>query len=134
MVPLTRVTDFEPRSKLILIAVDMLGPRGPRRSRFVFDTGCTETLVSPEVIDELGYSARDGESTSTISSPIGQERGFMLRVARIAALGHTFTDFRVGVHDLSDRLAIDGLLGLSFLRHFNYEVRSREGRILTALA
>jgi hypothetical protein len=27
------------------------------------------------------------------------------------------------------RFGIDGLLGLSFLRHFNYAVRSREGRI-----
>jgi hypothetical protein len=33
------------------------------------------------------------------------------------------------VHDLPDGIGIDGLLGLSFLRHFNYEVRSQEGRI-----
>jgi hypothetical protein len=36
----------------------------------------------------------------------------------------------VHVHDLPEGIGIDGLLGLSFLRYFNYEVRSQEGRIL----
>jgi hypothetical protein len=30
---------------------------------------------------------------------------------------------------LPEGFGIDGLLGLSFLRHFNYEIRSAEGRI-----
>jgi len=35
----------------------------------------------------------------------------------------------VHVHHLPEGIGIDGLLGLSFLRHFNDEVRSQEGRI-----
>jgi hypothetical protein len=38
------------------------------------------------------------------------------------AIGH--------VHDLPEMLGIQGLLGLSFLRQFNYEIRSAEGRIV----
>jgi len=34
------------------------------------------------------------------------------------------------VHDLADGFDTDGPLGLGFLRHFNYEIRSAEGRIL----
>jgi len=53
----------------------------------------------------------------------------MLRVTRFASLGFSFSDFAVHVHDLPEGIGIDGLLGLGFLRHFNDEVRSQEGRI-----
>lgn len=51
-------------------------------------------------------------------------------VMRFAALGFTLINFRIHVHDLPETLGIQGLLGLSFLREFNYEIRSAEGRIL----
>ena len=54
----------------------------------------------------------------------------MMPVARFSALGFVVSDFRIHVHDLPDTLAIQGLLGLSFLRQFNYEIRSIEARIL----
>jgi len=53
-----------------------------------------------------------------------------MRAMRFAALGFTTKDFRVHVHDLPEGIGIDGLLGLSFLKQFNYEIRSAEGRIL----
>src|SRR5688572_6660145 len=53
----------------------------------------------------------------------------MMPVTRFSALGFTLSNFRIHVHDLPDTLGIQGLLGLSFLRQFNYEVRSAEGRI-----
>lgn len=64
-----------------------------------------------------------------MTSAIGKEPGYMLRVSRFASLGFSFADFVLHVHDLPDGIGIDGLLGLSFLRRFNYEVRSQEGRI-----
>ncbi len=85
--------------------------------------------IVPEIIDDLGYSARQGEEITSVSSSLGKEAGYM-RVARFDALGFSFPDFRLHVHDLPDGIGIDGLFGLSFLRHFNYEVRSLEGRIL----
>lgn len=54
----------------------------------------------------------------------------MMPVGRFSALGFALTDFRIHVHDLPETLGIQGLLGLSFLRKFNYEIRSEEGRIL----
>lgn len=56
----------------------------------------------------------------------------MMRVTRFSALGFTLPNFRIHLHDLPDTLGIQGLLGLSFLRQFNYEIRSAEGRILAA--
>jgi hypothetical protein len=47
----------------------------------------------------------------------------MIRGARFACLGHQAAEQGWG---------IDGLIGLSFLRQLNYEIRSIEGRILIA--
>ena len=53
-----------------------------------------------------------------------------MAVSKFSALGFTASSFRIHVHDLPESLGIQGLIGLSFLRQFNYEVRSAEGRIL----
>lgn len=55
-------------------------------------------------------------------------------MSRFTALGFTFADFLVHAFDLTDRADIDGLIGLDYLKQFNYEVRSAEGRILVERA
>jgi hypothetical protein len=54
----------------------------------------------------------------------------MLRIARFDCLGFQLSDFRVHAHDLPEGWGIHGLVGLSFLRQFNYEIRSVEGQLL----
>lgn len=106
------------------------GPQGrEQRLRLVFDPGSAETVIAPGVLDDVGYNARDGEAITMTRSAIGRESGYLIRVARFRALGFEFTDFRVNALDLPEGYGINGLLGLGFLRHFNYEVRSGEGRI-----
>ena len=58
-----KVTRFDPDGDLILVNGRIRGPRSPRWRplRLVLDTGAAETIVIPEVIDELGYSPRDGD-------------------------------------------------------------------------
>lgn len=109
------------------------GVGGRRKElRLVVDTGAAETIVAPGILDELGYSARQGEAITVTRSTVGKEPGYLIRVARFRAFGFEFTDFRVNALDLPEEYPINGLLGLGFLRHFNYEVRSSEGRIQAA--
>ncbi|MBI4872870.1 MAG: retroviral-like aspartic protease family protein [Candidatus Riflebacteria bacterium] len=98
------------------------------------DTGATDTLLRPEVLDGLGYSPRDAGGLTTVTTALGVEPGYWLTVNRLRALGHEFNAFRVNAHDLPEDCGLDGLLGLNFLRHFNYEVRSKEGVIRLELA
>jgi predicted aspartyl protease len=93
------------------------------------DTGSSETVLAPYVVDDLGYSPRDGEQITRVRSAVGDEQGYTLRVTQFNALGFTLPDFRVHVFDLAAGYGIDGLIGLSFLRRFNYEIRSIEGQI-----
>jgi predicted aspartyl protease len=126
-----RVTRFDRTSDLILVPAYVLGPGGTRAElQVVLDTGASVTVIAPYVLDRMGYSPRDGEAITTMRSAIGAEPGYLIRVSRFRALGHELRDFRVHAHDLPEGYEIHGLLGLNFLRHFNYEIRSKEGRVL----
>jgi predicted aspartyl protease len=127
-----KVTRFDPRGELIFVDGKLWSPRGEvqRQVRLVLDTGAAETIVVPEVLDELGYSPRDGEQITVMRSAVGREQGYLTRVARFSSLGHREDNYRVHVHDLPEGWGIDGLIGLTFLRRFNYEIRSSEGRIV----
>lgn len=58
-----------------------------------------------------------------------ESKGWTLRLKRFSAFGFVVPEFRVDVFDLATGDDIDGLIGLSFLNEFNYEVRSKEGRL-----
>jgi predicted aspartyl protease len=126
-----KVTCFAPEKDLIVVKGSVQGPLHPRGRplRLVVDTGAAETIIVPDLVDEIGYNPRQGEAITTMRSAVGQEPGCLLRVARFHALGHQSRDFRIHVQDLPEGWGIEGLIGLSFLRQFNYEVRSQEGRI-----
>lgn len=125
-----KVTRFDPTRDLIVVDARLWGRQSDTSLTLAIDTGSSETVISPEVVDDLGYSPRDGESITTVRAAIGKEHGYTMRVARFSALGFSVADFRIHVFDLAAGYGIDGLIGLSFLRQFNYEVRSAEGRIL----
>lgn len=130
-----KVTRFDPSSDLIIVPSRIWGPRGEGpRLNVVLDTGSSETVVIPEVLDEIGYSARAGDQITVMRSAVGHERGFLIHVERFACLGFQFSNFQVHAHDLPEEWGIHGLLGLSFLRYFNCELRLREGRMLVERA
>jgi predicted aspartyl protease len=124
-----KVTPFDPSKDLILVRARAEGPRAEVELRLVLDTGASQTILVPEVRDELGYEARQGEALSAVVSPLGRELGYRIRVRSFEALGYARKEFSVSIHDLGNVAGIDGLIGLSFLHHFDYEVRSKQGRI-----
>jgi predicted aspartyl protease len=123
---------FAYEGELILVEAELRGPRGTALRRLVLDTGAAATTLLPEVLDELGYSARDGDKRTKVHSAIGEEHGYSLNVAGFSALGVTTPDFMVNVFDL-DHEGFDGLLGMNFLRHFNFEVRPDDRQIVVEL-
>lgn len=120
---------FQFLGELILVEVKLRGPRSEAVTNLVLDTGAAATTLIPEVVDDLGYSARDGNQLSRVHSAIGEEHGYSLNVAEFSALGVTTPNFMVNVFEL-DHEGFDGLLGMNFLRHFNFEVRPGDRQIL----
>lgn len=131
-----RATRFKPKDGLIFVRGRVWGPLDPdgRPLRLVLDTGAEETVIVPDVLDTLGYNPRQGEAITVMRSAVGREQGYLIRVERFDCLGHQARSFRVHAHDLPDGWGIEGLVGLNFLRQFNYEIRSVEGRVLVERA
>jgi len=127
-----KITRFDPNASLILVNAMIWGPRGHKGLTLALDTAATLTHIIPDVLDDIGYGPRDGDRVTSITSAIGDEPGYTMKVAKLSALGFSATDFRIHVHDLPESFAFQGLLGLSFLRQLNYEIRSAEGRIVAA--
>jgi predicted aspartyl protease len=127
-------TRFNSDDSLIIVEIKVCGPRGEIPVIAAVDTGTTITTLVPEVLDLAGCSARDGGRATTVTTANGIERGYIFKLPRFSALGTTEEDFLVHVFQLHEKLGVDGLLGLNFLRRFNYEVRPIEGRILVERA
>jgi clan AA aspartic protease (TIGR02281 family) len=129
---MTLATQFDARQDLIYIEGTIASATKQLEVRLVLDTGASQTLIVPDIIEKLGYSARDAETRTSITSAVGREHGYIVRVARFATLGFAMSNFAVNVFDLAERESIHGLVGMNFLRRFNYQVRSSEGRILVS--
>ena len=125
------IESFDPSSALIVVPGLVIGPWGAGQLRLAIDTGAGETIIDPSVLDRLGYSARLGESVTVNRSVAATELGYMIRVQRFEALSHTFSDFRVNALDLPEGWDIDGLLGMSFMRRFDWHLLFSKGQIQT---
>jgi predicted aspartyl protease len=124
---MTRTTRFDPRQCLVYVSGAVTGPRSMTQLRLVVDTGASMTTILPHIANEIGYSPRDGGARTTVRTALGSEHGYVLRVARFAALGFAMANFPVNVFDLADRDACDGLVGYNFLRCFNCYIRPKDG-------
>lgn len=124
-----KTVSFRAHSDLIRIAAMVVGPAQIVRVRLAVDTAAAETIVRPRFLQHAGYGDRDIIRRTIVRSVIGSERGHLLHVARFTALGFSIRDFPVHAFELPPGHHLDGLLGLNFLRHFNYEIRSIDGLI-----
>jgi predicted aspartyl protease len=123
-------TPFDVSLNVIVVEAQVWGKLGDAPLKLLLDTGSSHTVILPDVMDELGFNPRDGTVITGVYSAIGKEQGYLIKVPQFSTLGFTLSDFPIHVFDLADHYGIDGLIGLSFLRRYNYMVRSAEGRIL----
>jgi hypothetical protein len=69
------VRRFDPADDLIIVRVRVHGQRGSRPLTLALDTAASDTHIAPEIIDNLGYSPRQGEAITSVRSAIGRELG-----------------------------------------------------------
>jgi predicted aspartyl protease len=125
---------FERHEGLIVVRGGLSGPREARNLRLVVDCAAVATTIKTEILDAIGYSALQALARTTVTTAIGQERGYIIDVIEFVCFNERTPNFRVNAFDLALPDHLDGLLGLNFLDRFNYEIRSREGRIRAELA
>jgi clan AA aspartic protease (TIGR02281 family) len=128
---MTRLSSSFVRDReLIIVEAAVVGPTGrTTEARLVLDTGAAATTLTPRVIEKVGYTRRDGFKKAKVHTAIGEEHGYWLRVAELTVLGVTTPNFALTVFPLGHK-DIDGLVGMNFLRHFNFEIRPTDRQIL----
>lgn len=130
---MTKLSSFFVRDRgLIVVDAQVVGPDRILDARLVLDTGAAATTLTPQIIEKIGYSGRNAFQKATVHTAIGHEHGFWLRVGEFTALGVTVPNFALTVFPLGHG-DIDGLVGMNFLRHFNFEIRPKEQRIIVEL-
>ena len=115
------MADFPYRieKRLIIVPVTLRSPTHFFKAQFVLDTGASYTIIDYRIAESLGYSRHDACAPSRVSSAIGKEEGFRIRLEALEALGKNLSPFEVACHSLFEQ-GVEGLLGMTFLEQFNF--------------
>jgi predicted aspartyl protease len=96
----------------------------------VLDTGASLTIVATDIMARLGYDPADPTlDRQRIVTGSGIEYAPRTTVRSATAIGQKVTNLDVLCHDLPAESGVDGLLDLSFLKHFKLTIRFRKGII-----
>ena len=103
---------------LILRRIRIDGPNASREIDMILDTGAMYTAISWDVAKDIGYDP----AVALDRVPIITANG-VIEVPKIKVKGIGFKelyvkDVEVICHDIPEIAEIEGLLGLSFLKHF----------------
>ena len=122
-------TPFNAKEGLAVVPVRICGPTGTADVRLALDTGATMSLIRSAVLASIGCDpSADAErvEVTTGSSVLYVPR---VNLASIRALGREQRAFPVICHTLPPSAAVDGVLGLDFLRGHRLVVDFRAGTI-----
>ena len=116
------------------IVVDLLLEASDAKSSLlipvVLDTGASLTIVATDIMAQLGYDpANPSLGRQRIITGSGVEYAPRTAVRSATAIGQKVANLEVLCHDIPPESGVDGLLGLSFLKHFKLTIRFRKGII-----
>lgn len=123
--------ELNPDIPIILVDVDLYGLTDHRRVQMVLDTGTTYTLISWEILESLGYDPSMSTRRVNLATAGSLEQAPVVTIAGIRALDVEALNVDVVGFDMPAPARIRGLLGLSFLKHFDIDLHFLR-RTLTA--
>ena len=118
MNPFTLPKDFQ----IIIVPVQITGPKRKRYLRMILDTGATYTMISPEILIEVGYDLSSPIRKVAITTASSVEYAPFFKITHMEALRQEVSNIEIASHSLPPRIPAEGLLGLNFLRHFRNDL------------
>ncbi|MSQ47568.1 MAG: hypothetical protein EXR78_04135 [Deltaproteobacteria bacterium] len=103
---------------IILQRVRVEGSGVAREVDMLLDTGAAYTAISWDLAKDLGHDPAGSPDRVPIITANGVLEVPKLTVSRIALRELSLRDVEVICHDIPELAEIEGLLGLSFLKHF----------------
>ena len=119
---------FDLRLNVVVLRVRLQG-RGKRYAylRMVLDTGASMTVIPWNAAEALGYDPARTKHRVQFMTGSGMEAAPVFAVKTMEALGVCVNRVPVLCHDLPQRSLVDGLLGLSFLKHCRLSIDFKNG-------
>jgi clan AA aspartic protease (TIGR02281 family) len=103
------------------------GPTGIEKGiRVLLDTGASCMIIPWKIAEALGYRPEAARRRVEIITVSGVEQAPLITLDTVSVLGEQARNVEVVVHDLPPRSFVDGLLGLSFLKHFRLTISLQE--------
>jgi clan AA aspartic protease (TIGR02281 family) len=103
---------------VVLRRLKVVGPTGFREIDVVLDTGAVYTVIAWDVIKDIGYDPAISKRRMPIITANGVIEAPLITVERIQIADVGAESVDVICHDIPEITGIEGLLGLSFLKHF----------------
>jgi predicted aspartyl protease len=120
---------FSPASGPILVDAEISGPLGSIVLKLILDTGATTSVINIVTLRSIGFDPDRALRRITMTTGSGVEQVPLIVLTRLTALGQHRIGFPVVAHSLPPQSAVDGLLGLDFLRGQVLTVDFQAGRI-----
>ena len=103
---------------IILRRVRIHGPVSRREIDMILDTGAVYTVIAWDVAKDIGYDPAISERRMPIVTANGVVEAPLITVESIELAELRVEGVDVVCHDIPEIAEIEGLLGLSFLKHF----------------
>lgn len=120
---------FHPASGPIFVTATITGPFGSLALKLLLDTGATTSLINRASLISLGFDPDQPARRTTMTTGSTIEVVPVIVLTRLSALGQHRFGFPVIAHALPASSALDGLLGLDFLRGLSLTIDFRAGRM-----
>ena len=118
---------FDPNTPAIILEVEIKA-KIILHASVVLDTGATFVVLPWRLVTGLGISIDPKELVSTTTATT-VESAPVVTIPRVTVLGKRVTNVACLVKELPPESGVDGLLGLSFLRHFRLSIDFRNGKL-----
>lgn len=107
---------FNPQANVIVLEAKIKARLGVT-TRLVLDTGASLVMLPYQLAKQIGIKI-DPTKTVEITTASTVEISPFVSIPKMSVLGKTATNVPCLIRDLPRTSEADGLLGLSFLRHF----------------
>jgi len=110
-----------------VVPVELIGGPQSRVVDMALDTGATFVMVPWHVAEALGHDPAVSRKRTTLTTASSVEVTPIVTFKSVRALALEVQDIETVCHDLPPGSRVEGLLGLSFLKHLDLDVHFRRG-------
>ena len=95
----------------------------------LLDTGASLSIISRRLLEALRIPYQSADRSAWFSTAGGRIRAPVITLDSIALDGVVVENIEVGVIDEFDNQQFDGLLGMNFLRYFEFFIDQNENKL-----